>query len=71
MPQRSFQKHPNSLWALDEDIGYIRYINNTNQDLNNWTATGATVVASDSAIAPFPTVKLNTVTASATSTSFF
>ena len=66
-----FSEHPNSLWALDEDIGYIRYINNTNQDLNNWTATGATVVASDSAIAPFPTVKLNTVTASATSTSFF
>ena len=34
-----FSEHPNSLWALDENVGYIRYINDTNQNLSNWSIT--------------------------------
>jgi len=41
---RVFAEHPLSLWALDEKVGYISLLNDSDQDLSNWDVDGATVV---------------------------
>ena len=73
-----FAEHPIALWALDETIDYIRYIDDTNQNLNNWTAVGATVVDGTDegsfsevpATEPFPDLFVNGVITNASSVSF-
>lgn len=39
-----FAEHPLSLWTLDESVGYISLLSQDQQDLSNWTVSGATVV---------------------------
>lgn len=39
-----FAEHPLALWALDEPLGYISLLAESDQDLSNWTVEGATVV---------------------------
>jgi len=39
-----FAEHPVSLWALDDTSDYVALINDTNQNLDNWSVTGASVV---------------------------
>lgn len=73
-----FAEHPISLWALDENVDYIHYINSVNQDLNEWTIVGASVVDATDGIsfsevpnpAPFPDIFVNGVITSASSISF-
>lgn len=68
-----FSEHPISLWALDEPVDYIRYISQANQNLNNWTVSGASIVdATDELLfsevpnpAPFPDIFVNGVITSA------
>lgn len=63
-----FSEHPNSLWALDENVGYIRYINDTNQNLSNWSITGGTHSENTTPpTLPFPNAYSNKITATASS----
>lgn len=39
-----FAEHPLALWALDEPLGYVSLLAESDQDLSNWTVEGATVV---------------------------
>jgi hypothetical protein len=39
-----FSEQPTALWALDDTTDYVSLISSTNQNLNNWTPDGATVV---------------------------
>jgi hypothetical protein len=39
-----FSEQPIALWALDDTTDYVALVSPANQDLSNWTATGATVV---------------------------
>lgn len=46
-----FAEHPLSLWALDEKVGYISLLNDSDQDLSNWDVYGASIVdAKDSEV---------------------
>lgn len=56
---RVFAEHPTTLWALDEEAGYLSLISEANRDLSSWTVTGADlsdVLSFQEAppIAPFP-----------------
>jgi len=39
-----FGEHPISMWALDEQVGYIRLTSEADQNLANWNVSGATIV---------------------------
>lgn len=39
-----FSEQPIALWALDDTIDYLALVSQNDQDLSNWTVTGATVV---------------------------
>jgi len=39
-----FAEHPLSLWALDEKVGYVSLLSNSDQNLSNWDIDGATIV---------------------------
>ena len=39
-----FAEHPTSMWALDEELGYISLGDASTQNFANWNVTGATVV---------------------------
>jgi len=39
-----FSEQPIALWALDDTVDYIALVSTENQDLNNWTFSGGTVV---------------------------
>lgn len=39
-----FAEHPTSMWALDEEVGYIGLTSESDQNLSNWNVSGATVV---------------------------
>jgi hypothetical protein len=41
---RVFAEHPLSLWALDENVGYISLLPQSDQDLSEWEIDGATAV---------------------------
>jgi hypothetical protein len=41
---RVFGEHPLSMWALDEDLGYISLLSNNDQNFSSWNIFGATVV---------------------------
>ena len=48
-----FSEQPTALWALDDTTDYVALISKANQDLNNWTVEGATVVNANTAPNPF------------------
>lgn len=58
-----FAEHPLSMWALDEQVGYISLLDPSYQNLGSWTASGASVVDGTDTLnfsevpprAPFPT----------------
>ena len=62
-----FSEQPIALWALDDTTDYVALVDSANQDLSNWTVTGATVVdATDELeftetppLAPFSAVAVN------------
>lgn len=41
---KAFAEHPISMWALDEEVGYIGLTTSSDQNLANWNVSGATVV---------------------------
>jgi len=45
---RVFAEHPNSLWALDENLGYLSLISEEGRDLSTWTISGADLVDEES-----------------------
>ena len=47
-----FSEQPTALWALDDTTDYISLISETNQNLDNWTKEGATVVDANAGL-PF------------------
>jgi len=48
-----FSEQPTALWALDDTTDYVALIDSTNQNLDNWTVEGATVVDANTAPSPF------------------
>lgn len=58
-----FAEHPLSMWALDEQVGYISLLDSGYQNLGSWTTSGASVVDGTDTLsfseppprAPFPT----------------
>lgn len=39
-----FAEHPISMWALDEQVGYISFLSEEDQNFSNWSIFGATAV---------------------------
>jgi hypothetical protein len=39
-----FAEHPVTLWALDEEVGYLSLISEADRDLSTWTVAGADLV---------------------------
>ena len=54
-----FSEHPLGLWALDDQVDYLSFISDANQDLNNWTSTGVSEIVDGSDENEFDTVPRN------------
>lgn len=58
-----FEEHPNSLWPLDEEIGYINLAQPDLSNLESWVYAGATAIAEsqlDTELPNVPTYALDT-----------
>ena len=52
--EKIFSEHPTQLWALDEKVDFVSYLNSSEKSLNAWTQTGGTVLIETSPPTPLP-----------------